>query len=171
MAQKAATTMKGNPVTLYGPAPEVGEKAPVFTALDNGLNPVSLDAYKGKPILLSIVPSLDTGVCDQQTRRFNEEASKFSDDTVVLTVSMDLPFAQARWCGAAGVERVVTLSDHRDADLGTKFGLLIRELRLLNRSIFVLDRDLTIVYREVVTENTDHPDYDAALDALRSVES
>ncbi len=169
MAKIEQTTMKGNPVTLAGPVPEAGDAAPDVTVVDTGLAPVSLRDYKGKYILISVVPSLDTGVCDAQTRRFNEEASKLSDEAVVLTVSMDLPFAQARWCGAAGVDRVITLSDHRDAAFGEAFGVLIKELRLLNRSIFVLDKDLTVTYREVVQENTSHPDYEAALEALRSL--
>ncbi len=169
MAHTENTAMKGNPVTLAGPVPENGDTAPNFTVLDTGLSPVTLEDYRGKYILISVVPSLDTGVCDAQTRRFNEEAAKLSDDTVILTISMDLPFAQARWCGAAGVDQVITLSDHRDADFGNKFGLLIKELRLLNRSIFVLDKELTVRYREVVKENTTHPDYDSALNALQSL--
>lgn len=169
MAKIEQTTMKGNPVTLSGPVPEAGDAAPDVTVVDTGLAPVRLQDYQGKYILISVVPSLDTGVCDAQTRRFNEEASKLSDEAVVLTVSMDLPFAQARWCGAAGVDRVITLSDHRDAEFGEAFGVLIKELRLLNRSIFVLDKNLTVTYREVVQENTSHPDYEAALEALRSL--
>lgn len=169
MAKIEQTTMKGNSVTLAGPVPEAGDAAPDVTVVDTGLAPVRLQDYQGKYILISVVPSLDTGVCDAQTRRFNEEASKLSDEAVVLTVSMDLPFAQARWCGAAGVDRVITLSDHRDAEFGEAFGVLIKELRLLNRSIFVLDKNLTVTYREVVQENTSHPDYEAALEALRSL--
>ena len=171
MADTLHTTMKGGPVTLYGPVPAVGEQAPDAAVTDNGLAPVKLSDYAGKYILLSVVPSLDTGVCDAQTRRFNEEAAKLSDDTVILTLSMDLPFAQARWCGAAGVDEVVTLSDHKDAAFGKAYGLLITELRLLNRAVFVIDKDSTIRYREVLGENTDHPDYDAALAALRSLTS
>lgn len=169
MANIPKTTMKGNPVTLSGPVPSAGQKAPEFTALDTDLSPVSLKDYQGKYVFISVVPSLDTGVCDAQTRRFNDEAVQFSDAVVVLTISMDLPFAQKRWCGAAGIDRVITLSDHRDADFGISYGVLIKELRLLNRSIFVLDKDHTIVYKEIVSENTDHPNYDAALDALRKL--
>lgn len=169
MADNIQTTMNGNPITLSGLVPGVGEEAPNFTALDPTLSPKALNDYAGKYKLISVVPSLDTGVCDAQTRRFNEAASGFSDDVVVLTISMDLPFAQARWCGAAGVDRVVTLSDHKDADFGNQYGLLIKELRLLNRSIFILDKNNIIRYREVVSENTSHPDYDAALNAFSSI--
>ncbi len=169
MADTLKTTMKGGAVTLYGPVPSVGEKAPDAVVSGNDLGPVKLSDYTGKYILLSVVPSLDTGVCDAQTRRFNEEAARFSDDTVILTISMDLPFAQARWCGAAGVDQVITLSDYKDADFGQNFGLLIKELRLLNRAVFVIDKDSTIIYRDVLKENTDHPDYDAALKALQAL--
>ncbi len=169
MADSIQTTMKGNLVTLSGLVPAVGEQAPNFTALDQTLAPKTLDDFAGKYKLISVVPSLDTGVCDAQTRRFNEAAADFSADVVVLTISMDLPFAQARWCGAAGVDQVVTLSDHKDADFGTQYGILIKELRLLNRSIFILDKDNIIRYREVVSENTSHPDYDAALAACSAL--
>jgi thiol peroxidase len=131
--------------------------------------PKSLEDYEGKYKLISVVPSLDTGVCDRQTRKFNEMASSLGDDVVILTISMDLPFAQKRWCGAAGVDRVVTLSDHKDADFGTAYGVLIEELRLLNRSIFIVDKDDTIRYIELVKENHDHPDYDAAVAALKKI--
>lgn len=169
MGNVLKTTMKGNRVTLAGTVPAVGDPAPQFTALDTDLSPVSLSDFQGKYVLISAVPSLDTGTCDAQTRRFNSEAAQFTEDTVILTISMDLPFAQKRWCGAAGIDRVITLSDHRDADFGTSYGVLIQELRLLNRSIFVLDKDHTVVYHEVVQENTEHPNYDAALKALREL--
>ncbi len=164
--ERSVTTMAGNSVTLVGPDLKVGDKAPDFTVLDNDLNPKTLSDFSGKKKLISVVPSLDTGVCDAQTRRFNEAASSFGENIVVLTISMDLPFAQARWCGAAGVDRVVTLSDHRDADFGQRYGLLIKELRLLNRSIFIVDESDVIRYIEIVEENTNHPDYNAALAAM-----
>jgi thiol peroxidase len=161
--------MGGNDITLVGPSLKVGDKAPDFTALDTDLLPKTLQDYEGKVKLISVVPSLDTGVCDMQTRKFNELATDLSDDVVVLTVSMDLPFAQKRWCGAAGVDHVETLSDHRWADFGEKFGVLIKELRLLNRSIFIVDKEGAIRYVELVEENHNHPDYDSAIEALKKV--
>ncbi|ADK79732.1 thiol peroxidase [Sediminispirochaeta smaragdinae] len=169
MEKRQVTKMGGNSITLLGPEPSVGNKAPDFTVLDTDLMPKSLEDYKGTYKLISVVPSLDTGVCDRQTRKFNEIASSLGDDVVILTISMDLPFAQKRWCGAAGVDRVVTLSDHKDADFGTAYGVLIEELRLLNRSIFIVDKDDTIRYIELVKENHDHPDYDAAVAALKKI--
>ncbi|ORC35334.1 lipid hydroperoxide peroxidase [Marispirochaeta aestuarii] len=167
--ERSVSTMHGNAITLVGQELKVGDKAPDFTVLDNELMPKSLSDYAGKKKLISVVPSLDTGVCDAQTRRFNEEASKLGADVVILTISMDLPFAQKRWCGAAGVDQVITLSDHRDADFGQRYGMLIKELRLLNRGIFVVDENDVIRYIETVKENTNHPDYDAALKALKAL--
>jgi thiol peroxidase len=169
MQERQVTKMGGNDITLVGPSLKVGDKAPDFTALDTDLLPKTLQDYEGKVKLISVVPSLDTGVCDMQTRKFNELATDLSDDVVVLTVSMDLPFAQKRWCGAAGVDRVETLSDHRWADFGEKFGVLIQELRLLNRSIFIVDKEGAIRYVELVEENHNHPDYDSAIEALKKV--
>lgn len=167
MTERAnAVTFQGNPLTLVGPELAVGSAAPDATLLTNDLSATSIADVRGKVCVISVVPSLDTPVCDLQTRRFNEEAAKLGDDVVVLTVSMDLPFAQARWCGAAGVDQVVTLSDHRDASFGAAFGVLIKELRLLTRAIFVLDAAGVIQYVEVVPEMTSHPDYDAALAAV-----
>jgi thiol peroxidase len=160
-------TFKGDPLTLVGPKLEVGQEAPDFVAVGNDLNPVKLSDYKGKVVILSSVPSLDTSVCAKQTRTFNERAGGM-DDTVVLTVSMDLPFAQSRWCGAEGIENVVTVSDHRDADFGKRYGLLIQELRLLARAVIVVDREGKITYIQVVDEMTDEPDYDAALKAAQN---
>lgn len=158
-------TFAGNGLTLSGPDLAAGEPAPAFTALDNRLTPVSLSRFQGKVVVLSAVPSLDTPVCDAQTRRFNQEAAGLGDDVVILTLSMDLPFAQARWCGAAGIDRVITLSDHRDASFGMAYGLLIKELRLLARAVLVIGRDGRIVYRQIVPEITREPDYAAALAA------
>lgn len=168
--ERQVTEMGGNPVTLVGPELKVGDKAPDFTVLDNGLEPKSLKDFQGKIKIVSVVPSLDTKVCDMQTRRFNEIAAGFSDEIVVLTISMDLPFAQERWCGAAGVDRVVTLSDHRDASFGENYGLLIKELRLLNRAVLIIDDGDVVRYIQVVEENHDLPDYDSALEALKEIQ-
>jgi thiol peroxidase len=162
-------TFKGGPLTLLGPALRVGERAPDFTALGTDMQPVALSAFRGKKVLISSVPSLDTPVCDLQTRRFNAEAEKLGPDVPILTISMDLPFAQARWCGAAGVKNVRTLSDHRDASFGTAFGLLIKELRLLARAVLILDREGIVRYVQLVKEVGQEPDYDDALRALAKV--
>lgn len=167
--RSAAVTMHGNPLTLVGRALSVGDPAPDLELLDNDLNPVKLSSFQGKVCVISAVPSLDTPVCDMETRRFNEAAGKLGDDVVILTVSMDLPFAQKRWCGAAGVESVTTLSDHRDAAFGTAFGVLIKELRLLGRSIFVLDRKGTVQYIQHVKELSEEPDYDSVIGAVRKI--
>ncbi|MFP4180778.1 MAG: thiol peroxidase, partial [Spirochaetaceae bacterium] len=164
MQERQTTKMGGNDITLLGPVLKVGDKAPDFTVLDTDLIPKTINDYEGKTLLISVVPSLDTGVCDMQTRKFNEMAADLSQDVAVLTVSMDLPFAQKRWCGAAGIERVETLSDHRWADFGEKYGVLIKELRLLNRSIFIVDKEGIIRYIELVEENHNHPDYETAIE-------
>ena len=150
--ERQETQMGGNIITLIGEKPEVGEEAPDFIALDNDLMPKNLNDFTGKMKLISVVPSLDTKVCDMQTRKFNEEAANFGDDVIVLTISMDLPFAQKRWCGNAGVDQVITLSDHRYASFGENYGMLIKELRLLNRGIFIIDKNDVIRYIEVVEE-------------------
>lgn len=162
----AVITFKGNPVTLLGNEVKVGDKAPNFSVLANDLSQVTLDDTKGQVRLISVVPSLDTGVCDAQTRRFNEEAAKL-DNVKVLTVSVDLPFAQKRWCGAAGIENVQTLSDHRDLSFGTAFGVAIQELRLLARAVFVVDSNDVVTYVEYVSEATNHPNYEAAIEAVK----
>jgi thiol peroxidase len=164
-----AVTLHGNPLTLVGDQIQTGHPAPDVALVNNDMQPVSLVDYKGKIVILSSVPSLDTPVCDMQTRRFNSEAANLSDDVVILTVSMDLPFAQKRWCGAAGVDQVTTLSDHRSASFGKAFGLLIKELRLLARSVLVLDREGIVRYHQLVKEVGDEPDYDAALAAVENL--
>ena len=169
--ERQITKMGGNVITLEGQEHSAGDNAPEFMVLDNELMPRHLSDFSGKIKLISVVPSLDTGVCDAQTRRFNELASGFSRDVVVLTISMDLPFAQKRWCGAAGVDRVMTLSDHREASFGLNYGVLIKELRLLNRSIFIIDKGDIIRYIEIVEENHDHPDYEKAINALRTLKA
>lgn len=161
-------TMKGNPLTLVGPALKAGDQAPDFVVLNNDLAPVGLSAYSGKVCVISSVPSLDTPVCDMETRRFNQEAGNLGPDVVVLTISMDLPFAQKRWCGAAGVDKVVTLSDHRDASFGSAYGVLIKELRLLARSVFVVDQKGVIRYIQLVKELTQEPDYEEVLKAVKT---
>lgn len=160
-------TFKNDPITLSGQQVKESDIAPDFTVLDNSLNQITLEDYKGKKKLISVVPSIDTGVCDQQTRKFNEEASQ--EDDVVLTISVDLPFAQKRWCASNGLENVVTLSDHRDLSFGENFGVVMEELRLLARSVFVLDESNKIVYKEIVSEGTNFPDFDAALEAYRNI--
>ena len=162
----ASITFGGNPVTLLGSEVKVGDKAPNFTVLANDLSPVTLEDSKGSVRLISVVPSLDTGVCDAQTRRFNEEAAKF-DNVQILTISVDLPFAQGRWCGAAGVDKVQTLSDHRDLSFGEAYGIAIQEPRLLARAVFVVDSNDTVTYAEYVSEATDHPNYEAAIEAAK----
>ncbi len=164
-----SVTMRGNPLTLVGDPIQVGRPAPDATLINNEMQPVSLADYRGKVVILSTVPSLDTPVCDLETRRFNSEAAGLGDDVVILTVSMDLPFAQKRWCGAAGVERVVTLSDHRAAALGEAYGLLIKELRLLARAVTVVDRKGVVRYHELVREIAAEPDYAAALEAAKGL--
>lgn len=164
----AQVTMRGNPVTLVGKRIEVGQEAPDFTVTDNDLGTVSLKDTSGVRLIAS-VPSLDTGVCDAETRRFNEEATSLGGAKVYV-ISMDLPFAQKRWCGAAGVENVQTLSDHRDASFGQNYGVLIEELRLLARAVFVIDSNNKVTYVEYVPEVSQHPDYDAALAAVKAAE-
>lgn len=164
--RKGLVTLHGNPLTLVGPELKVGDRAPEFTVLDTDLKPVALSTYRGKPVVLSVVPSLDTPTCDLQTRRFNAEAERLGPDVPVLTLSMDLPFAQKRWCGAAGAQNVRTLSDHRDASFGTSYGLLIKELRLLARAVLVLDKEGMVRYLQIVPEVGSEPDYAAALAAL-----
>lgn len=166
--RKGSVTFKGNAITLVGPEVKAGDKAPDFKVLANDLSEVTLASSKGKTRLISVVPSVDTPVCDLQTKRFNEEAAKLPAGVTVLTVSMDLPFAQKRWCGAAHADKIQTVSDHRDASFGKAYGVLIKELRLLTRAIFVIGADDKVQYAEYVKEVTQHPNYDAALNALKA---
>ncbi|MBN2032821.1 MAG: thiol peroxidase [Deltaproteobacteria bacterium] len=165
--RSGAVTMKGNPLTLLGATLKVGDKAPDFFVVNNDLAPAGLSSYSGKICMISSVPSLDTAVCDIETRRFNQEAGNLGKDVVILTISMDLPFAQKRWCGAAGVDKVITLSDHREASFGSAYGVLIKELRLLARSIFVINRKGIIHYIQHVEELTQEPDYEEVLKAIK----
>jgi thiol peroxidase len=167
--RKDVVTFQGNPLTLLGEAIEVGQKAPDFEVVANDLSPVKLADYAGKTVVISVVPSLDTPVCDTQTRTFNEKATTLGENVVVLTLSVDLPFAQSRWCGAAGVDRVTTLSDHKDLSFGTAYGLVIKELRLLTRAVLVVDKSGTVQYIQVVKEITDEPDYRAVLDKVKDL--
>ena len=163
MERTGVITFLGGPLTLVGPEIKVGEKAPDFTVLDNGLGAKSLKDFAGKTVVLSVTPSLDTPVCDAQLRKFNDAATKLGADVVVLNISMDLPFANKRFCSVAGIEKALTLSDHRDASFGTAYGVLIKELRLLARSIFVIGKDGVVKYAEIVPEVTHHPSYEKAL--------
>lgn len=165
----AKVTFKNNPVTLLGNEVKVGDAAPDFTVLANNLNPVTLADTNRTIRLISVVPSIDTGVCSEQTRNFNKEAVSLGEDVRVLTISVDLPFAQARWCAAEGIENVQTLSDHRDLSFGKAYGVVIEELRLLARSVFVIDKDNQVTYVEYVSEVTDHPDYEKAIEAVKQL--
>lgn len=169
MERTGVATLQGNPLTLLGPELKAGDKAPDFTLNKDLLTEVTLADFEGKVKLISVVPSLDTGVCDAQTRRFNKEAASLGEDVVILTVSVDLPFAQTRWCGAAGVDKVITLSDYKNRSFGMAYGVLIKELQLDMRSIFVLDKDNKLVYVEYVKEMSEHPDYEKALAAVRTI--
>jgi thiol peroxidase len=162
-------TFKGSPMTLLGPELKVGDAAPDFAVVDNGLAAVSLSSYAGKIKIISAVPSLDTPVCDTETRRFNQEAASLPGNVIVLTVSLDLPFAQKRWCGAAGIDKVVTLSDYRERSFGLGYGVLIKELLLLTRAVFVVDATNTIRYIQIVPEVTGEPDYAAAVAAAKAL--
>ncbi|WP_339059978.1 thiol peroxidase [Tepidibacillus marianensis] len=165
--RNGVVTFGGNPATLLGPEIKVGDKAPDFTVVDNSLQPVSLSNYDGVK-LISVVPSLDTPVCDAQTRRFNEEASKLN--ATILTISVDLPFAQKRWCGAAGIDKVITLSDYQTMSFGSAYGTYIKGLRLEARAIFVVNSKNEVTYVEYVKEVTDHPDYNQALEAAKAAQ-
>ncbi|MFN8005824.1 MAG: thiol peroxidase [Terriglobia bacterium] len=167
--RQGAVTFLGSPLTALGPELKAGDPAPAFSVLSNDLKPVTLASSAGKVRLLSVVPSLDTPVCDAQTRRFNQEAANLGDQVVILTLSMDLPFAQKRWCGAAGIDRLQTLSDHYAGAFGLSYGTLIKELRLHSRAIFVVDGQDKIRYVEYVKEISSHPNYDAALAATQGV--
>ena len=162
-------TMKGNPLTLAGHALRIGDKAPDFEVTGNDMNPVKFSSFSGKVCIISSVPSLDTPVCDMETRKFNKEAAELGPDVVILTISMDLPFAQKRWCGAAGVDKVITLSDYRAAAFGEAYGVLIKELKLLARAVFVADKKGLIRYIQIVKEIAEEPDYNEVLNAVNGL--
>lgn len=172
MERPGATTLKGNPLTLVGPELKAGDAAPDFNLWDGGFStkPVTLKDTGNNVRIISVVPSLDTPVCDAQTKRFEEETGKLPNVSI-YTISMDLPFAQKRWCGAFGVDKVKMLSDHKDASFGANYGTLIKDHRIESRAIFVIGKDNKIRHAEYVTEVADHPDYEAALSAARSAMS
>lgn len=167
--RKGLVTFMGNPLTLVGNELKVGDVAPDCVVLDNNLEAVKLSSFRGKVCVLSSVPSLDTPVCDMETRKFNEQAGRLGKDVVILTISMDLPFAQKRWCAAAGVDHVQTLSDHREASFGNAYGVLIKELSLLARAVFLIDRKGVIQYIQLVQEISKEPDYEAVFNALKKL--
>ncbi len=169
MERNGIVTMKGNPLTLIGPALNIGDPAPDFVVLDRDLKETKLRNFAGKMKIISVTPSLDTPVCDMQARRFNQDAAALPDTVVVLNISMDLPFAIARFCATAGIDRVQAFSDHRDASFGSAYGVLIKDVRLLARAIFVIDREEKIRYMEIVPELTEQPDYDKALEVVKQI--
>lgn len=169
MERNGITTMKGNPMTLIGPELKPGDKAPDFTVLDQTMAPKTLKDFEGKFKVISVTPSLDTPVCDLQIHWFNEDAANQPQDVAVLNISMDLPFAIKRFCATGGIDKAMALSDHRDASFGTNWGVLMKELRLLARSIFIVDKENVIRYVQIVPEQTAEPDYEAALKALKEL--
>lgn len=173
MAQErsGAVTFKGNALTAVGPELKTGDTAPDFKVIDGKLNEVTLKSSAGNVRLISVVPSLDTPVCDQQTRKFNEAAAKLPGNVKVLTVSLDLPFAQGRFCTTANIDKIQVLSDHRAKSFGENYGVLIKELQLLSRAVFVVGADDKIKYLQYVKEVTEHPDYDKALNAAKTAAS
>lgn len=160
-------TFQGNPLTLSGEEVAVGQKAPAATLTAGDMSPKTVDDWQGKLRIVNVVPSLDTPVCDTQTRTFNKRSSELGDEAVVLTVSRDLPFAQNRWCGAAGIERVHVLSDYNSRDFGEQYGLTLKELGLLARAVLVIDKEGVVQYQEVVPEVTQEPNYEAALEVAK----
>ncbi len=169
MEKKSIVTMAGNPVTLEGNTVKAGDRAPDFTVLSADMKEVSLRDFAGRIIVLSVTPSLDTPVCDLQATRFNTEAASLPADVAILNISVDLPFALGRFCAARGIDRVTTLSDHRDLSFGSAYGVVIKELRLLARAVFIVDRDGIVKYAEIVDEVTKHPDYDRALAEMKKL--
>ena len=166
-----AVTMKGNPVTLVGKDIDIGQPAPDFTAVANDLSTFKFSSLQGKKIIISAVPSLDTPICDKETKRFNQESASLGKDVVILTISMDLPFAQKRWCAASVVKNVLIVSDHRDAAFGEAYGVLIQGARLLARAIFVVDTEGIVRYKQVVPEIAQEPNYDDVLEAVKKIAS
>ena len=167
--RKGIVAFQGNPLTLIGAELKIGDKAPDFVLLDGELKEFRLKDFDGKTKVISVTPSLDTPVCDMQARRFNQEAARLREDVIVMNVSMDLPFAISRFCAAAGIERVRAFSDHRDASFGNAYGVLIKELRLLARAVFIIDKKDIVRHREIVPEITNLPDFDAALGVINGI--
>ena len=164
-----AVTLQGTPMTVIGKELKAGDPAPDFRVVTQDLSEKSLSDYEGKPLLISVVTSLDTGICDLQTRRFDEEAAKLGEKASILTISADLPFAQKNWCSEAAADSVEVLSDHREMNFGDNWGTHVKELRVEQRALFVVDSKGTIVHAQYVPEIAEHPDYDAALEAIRSI--
>ncbi|OYV78479.1 MAG: lipid hydroperoxide peroxidase [Planctomycetia bacterium 21-64-5] len=169
MSRSGAVTFKGNPMTLAGNAVTAGQQAPAFKAVDEQLQAVTLDSLKGKPTIISVVPSLDTPVCQKQTKNFNQQLAAFGDKINAVTMSLDLPFAMKRFCGAEGITNLKSVSDYQDRSFAQNWGMLIEELKILARGTFVVDATGKVVYAETVKEVTDEPNYDAALEALRKL--
>lgn len=169
MERKGKVKVNGEPLTLLGNELKIGDTVPFFMVTDSDLKDVDSKEFAGKNIIISVTPSLDTPVCDLQIKRFNSEASALGDEVVVLNISVDLPFAIRRFCNTNGIDKVKTLSDYKDVDFGTKFGVLIKENRLLARSIFIIDRNNRLVYFELVDDITHHPNYDKAISELKKL--
>ena len=169
MERKGIITFEGNPLTLVGNEVKVGDRMPDCTVVDKNLAPVNLSSFLSKVCVISCMPSLDTSVCDIMTRRFSEEVVSLGKDVILLAITMDLPFAQDRWCIAADVENVYMLSDHRSCAFGESFGVLIKDLRLLARAVFIVDRDGIVRYKQIVPELTHEPDYDAVLQGAKQL--
>ncbi len=170
MAKTSQTvTFKGNPLHLTGEEIKVGDPAPDFRVVDNELKPVRLTDLKGKIAVLVAVPSLDTPVCDLESQKFNQKAGQMGDTVRMLVLSMDLPFAQKRWCGAHDIKNIQTVSDYQDRSFGNAYGVLIQELQLLTRAIFIIDRNGLVQYRQIVKEITEEPDYDEAIRAIQKL--
>ena len=167
--RKGIVTMGGKPITLIGDEVKVDMEAPDVEVIDNDLSPVKISSFSGKVVIISSVPSLDTPVCDIETRKLDDEVGKLDFDVEILTISMDLPFAQKRWCGAAATKKVKTLSDYRDASFGMSYGVLIKEVRLLARAIFILDKERIIRYIQLVKEVTNEPDYSEVMSAVKKL--
>lgn len=167
--RKEAVLFKGHPATLLGPEIKTGDAAPDFQVVNNDLQPVTLATDAGKIRLITVVPSLDTPVCDTMTRKFNQQAAALPDNVLVYTISVDLPFAQKRWCGNAGIDKVQTLSDYQERSFGLNYGVLLKDLKLLARAVFVIDANDKIAYVELVSEVTEEPDYTAALEAVKNL--
>jgi thiol peroxidase len=168
MERKGIITFNGNPMTLIGVEPAIGKPAPEFTVIDGELKPVKLSDYKGDNLIISSVPSLDTPVCELQTKKFNEEAARLK--AKILTISMDLPFAQNRFCKSFNIGNIKICSDYKDREFGQKFGLLIKELGLLTRAVFIIDKDGKVIYKQIVKEVTNEPKYDEVIDAFKKIE-
>ena len=166
---KDKVTFKGNPVTLVGNEVKIGETAPDFTVLSPELKEIKLSDYKGKVVVIAVFPSVDTGVCALQLARFNQEAANFGDDVQLLTISVDLPFALKRYCADKGIENALTVSDHKELDFGTKYGFVIKELRLLSRGTVIVDQTGVVKYVEYVSEVGEHPNYEKALEVIKEL--